>query len=297
MMSGVMANRAAGLLAVALLASMALPSAARAQAADGESLPQTICRLIETGARRHNLPVHFFTRLIWAESSFRIGVVSSAGAQGIAQFMPGTARERGLADPFDPEQAIAASAHLLADHVKQFGNLGLAAAAYNGGPTRVANFLAGRGGLPAETQDYVYRITGRTAQDWAEDMRRPAPAEAAAAHDQPQQTCLQVTAQLRRPGGILAAAEGPFAPWGVQLAGHFSKAIALASYGRARARLSGILGNVQPMILGSRLRSRGTSPYYRVRVGAPTRLAADRLCDRIRAAGGACIVLRSGGRS
>ena len=297
MTGGVIKGRAAALAIFAAILLVASPPAARAQGPDGESLPQTICRLIETGARRHNLPVHFFTRLIWAESSFRIGVVSSAGAQGIAQFMPGTARERGLADPFDPEQAIAASAHLLADHVRQFGNLGLAAAAYNGGPTRVANFAAGRGGLPAETQDYVYRITGRTAQDWLEDTRRPAAPEPPAAHDQPQQTCLQVTAQLRRPGGILAAVEGPFAPWGVQLAGHFSKAIALASYSRARARLAGILGNVQPMILGSRLRSRGSSPFYRVRVGAPTRQAADQLCDRIRGAGGACIVLRSGGRS
>ncbi|QCI67492.1 lytic transglycosylase domain-containing protein [Phreatobacter stygius] len=272
------------------------PGRALAQAPDGETLEQTLCRLIETGARRQGLPVHFFTRLIWAESSFRIGAVSPAGAQGVAQFMPGTARERGLADPFDPEQAIAASAALLADHVKQFGNLGLAAAAYNGGPTRVANFLEGRGGLPAETQDYVYRITGRTAQDWAEEIRRGTP-PAGIAHDLPPQTCPQVTAQLRRPGGILAAVEGPFAPWGVQLAGHFSKAIALASYGRARQRLAGILGDVQPMILGSRLRSRGSSPFYRVRVPSPTRRAADVLCDRIRAAGGACIVLRNGGRT
>lgn len=272
------------------------PTRAQAQATDGETLEQTLCRLIETGARRHNLPVHFFTRLIWAESSFRIGVVSPAGAQGVAQFMPGTARERGLADPFDPEQAIAASAALLADHVRQFGNLGLAAAAYNGGPTRVANFLEGRGGLPAETQDYVYKITGRTAQDWVEELRRATP-PAGVLQDHPQQACLQVTALLRRPGGSLAAVEGPFAPWGVQLAGHFSKAIALASYGRARARLAGILGDTQPMIIGSRLRSRGASTFYRVRAPAPTRRAADALCDRIRAAGGACIVLRNGGRT
>jgi len=254
-------------LAVAGLALT--PGRAEAQAPDGETLEQTLCRLIETGARRHNLPVHFFTRLIWAESSFRIGVVSPAGAQGVAQFMPGTARERGLADPFDPEQAIAASAALLADHVRQFGNLGLAAAAYNGGPTRVANFLDGRGGLPAETQDYVYKITGRTTQDWVEEVRRATP-PAGVLQDHPQQACLQVTALLRRPGGSLATVEGPFAPWGVQLAGHFSKAIALASYGRARQRLSGILGNVQPMIIGSRLRSRGSSTFYRVRAPAPT---------------------------
>jgi soluble lytic murein transglycosylase-like protein len=77
------------------------------------------------------------------------------GAQGIAQFMPGTAQERGLADPFDPEQAIPAAASLLRDLSQRFGNLGLAAAAYNGGPNRVSAWLAGNGSLPAETQDYV----------------------------------------------------------------------------------------------------------------------------------------------
>ena len=64
-----------------------------------ESVAQTICRLIEGAAKQHELPVAFFTRLIWRESSFRPHVTSPAGAQGIAQFMPGTANERGLADP------------------------------------------------------------------------------------------------------------------------------------------------------------------------------------------------------
>jgi hypothetical protein len=266
--------------------------AARAEGATVETLEQAICRLIETGARRHHLPIHFLTRLIWAESRFRIRAVSPAGAQGVAQFMPGTARERGLADPFDPEQAIAASAALLADLRGQFGNLGLAAAAYNAGPTRVQTFLDGRGGLPMETQSYVFQITARTAEDWAEDRRRGA-SPAGEVQDQPPHPCLMVTALLRRPGDMLAGVEGPFAPWGVQLAGNFSRAVALASYQRARGRLVGILGDVQPMVLGSRLRHRGRAVFYRVRVPAPTRAAANTLCDRIRAAGGACIVLRN----
>src|SRR5437763_8039026 len=80
-----------------------------------EPVDQTVCRLIERAAQANGLPVGFFTRIIWRESSFRAGVVSPAGAQGIAQFMPGTAAARGLADPFDPEQAIPKSARLLAD--------------------------------------------------------------------------------------------------------------------------------------------------------------------------------------
>ncbi len=285
-------RRLAALLLLVAVVLTTRAGAARAEGATVETLEQAICRLIETGARRHHLPIHFFTRLIWAESRFRIRAVSPAGAQGVAQFMPGTARERGLADPFDPEQAIAASAALLADLRGQFGNLGLAAAAYNAGPTRVQTFLDGRGGLPMETQSYVFQITARTAEDWAEDRRRGA-SPAGEVQDQPPHPCLMVTALLRRPGDMLAGVEGPFAPWGVQLAGNFSRAVALASYQRARGRLVGILGDVQPMVLGSRLRHRGRAVFYRVRVPAPTRAAANTLCDRIRAAGGACIVLRN----
>ncbi len=282
--------------ALVLAWGLTLPFGARAQEATVETLEQALCRMIEAGARRHDLPVHFFTRLIWTESRFRIRAVSPVGAQGVAQFMPGTARERGLADPFDPDQAIAASASLLADLRRQFGNLGLAAAAYNGGPTRVQNFLDGRGGLPLETQNYVLQITARTAEDWAEERRRAVP-PAGVVQDLPPQSCLMVTALLRRPGEALAGVDGLFAPWGVQLAGNFSRAVALASYGRARGQLRGVLGDLQPMILGSRLRSRGRATFWRIRVPAQTRGAADGLCNRIRAAGGACVVLRTSSRA
>lgn len=87
-----------------------------------ESVDQALCRLIEHSASAHRLELSFFTRLIWRESSFRIGAQSHAGAQGVAQFMPRTAAERGLADPFDPEQAIPKAAELLADlRVRQSG--------------------------------------------------------------------------------------------------------------------------------------------------------------------------------
>ena len=120
-------------------------------------------------------PSPFLTKLIWQESSFRATAVSPVGAQGIAQFMPGTAQERGLLDPFDPEQAIPAAASLLHDLSLRFGNLGLAAAAYNAGPNRVSAWLERRGGLPAETRDYVVRITGRSAEDWAAQARDESP--------------------------------------------------------------------------------------------------------------------------
>src|SRR5206468_10266328 len=96
---------------------------------------------------------------------------SGARARGIAQFMPRTASERGLLDPHDPVQALPKSAEFLHELLHEFGNLGLAAAAYNAGPRRVRDWLEGRGGLPAETQNYVLRITGRSADEWAAASR------------------------------------------------------------------------------------------------------------------------------
>ena len=81
--------------------------------------------------------------------------------------MPGTAALRQLADPFEPVTALIASIRYLAELRSRFGNLGLAAAAYNAGEQRVENLLAGRGGsMPLETEDYVLKITGRPIADW-----------------------------------------------------------------------------------------------------------------------------------
>ena len=114
----------------------------------------------------NDLPLEFFTRLIWQESRFDARAVSRAGAQGIAQFMPGTAAWVGLANPFDAATAITKSATLLRDLKQKFGNLGLAAAAYNAGPKRVADWLARRRSLPHETQAYIRIVTGHTANEW-----------------------------------------------------------------------------------------------------------------------------------
>ena len=295
------------------LALAAGPAAQAAPEAASETVEQAMCRLIEGSAKVQNLPVPFLTRLIFRESAFRVSVVSPAGAQGVAQFMPGTARERGLLDPFDPEQAIPHAAHFLADLKKQFGNLGLAAAAYNGGSGRVSAWLAGSGGLPAETRAYVIAITGRPAEDWRpaaavempEGGAKPAEtpdeadkkAEADKAEPAAGQTCLQVTAALRIPSRgdrfALPVEGGPAAPWGIQLAGNFSKSLALASFSRARSQYAKVIGDVRPMIIGTRFRNRGTRAFYRIRIPAESRGAADTLCGRIRQSGGACLVLRT----
>ncbi len=280
----------AACLAVVLMVAMAIGSApARAEPHGGEeTVEQALCRLIEAAAGKQNIPVGFLTQLIWQESSFRPGVVSPAGAQGVAQFMPGTARERGLDDPFDPEQAVPASAAFIAELRDRFGNLGLAAAAYNGGPTRVANWLQGTGGLPFETENYVLSITGRSADDWKADLKAPQPAALP-----PGPSCATRVAERRVATPAVNVALAPFAPWGVQLAANFSKARALALFSRASIRYASVVGDARPMIIGTRLRSRGSHAFYRVRLPAPSRVAADALCAKIRSIRGACLVLRS----
>lgn len=290
---------------VYLAGSLLLGAPAQAAAEPASSgIDDALCRLIDGAAREHGVPAAFLTRLIFQESSFRADVTSPAGAQGVAQFMPGTARERGLLDPFDPEQAVPKAAHFLADLRGRFGNWGLAAAAYNGGPNRVAGWLSrgGTGALPYETEAYVVAITGATAQQWAEDAKaesnrdardppvppRPVTPDGAASG------CGTVVAAVRagrRPS--LGIAEAAFAPWGVQLAGNFSKARALASFQRAAAAHRSAIGELLPMVIGTRLRSRGTRAFYRVRLPAATRAAATALCRRIQARNGACVVLKS----
>ena len=93
----------------------ASPPIASAKPAAVAAPARTLCEAIEASARRNDLPYPFFTRLIWQESRFDPGAVSPAGAQGVAQFMPATAAERGLADPFEPARALDESAAYLKD--------------------------------------------------------------------------------------------------------------------------------------------------------------------------------------
>ena len=147
---------------------------------------EQFCRALKEAAEESGIPVPFFARLLWQESRFRSNEVSQAGAQGVAQFMPETAAEVGLDDPFDPMKALPASAKFLRKLRDDFGNLGLAAAAYNAGPGRIQKWLARESELPRETRDYVRIITGTRAEDWIErsealairiDLPREAPCQ------------------------------------------------------------------------------------------------------------------------
>lgn len=267
----------------------------------GSSAREAMCLMIESAARANDLPLEFFTRVIWQESRFQPGAVgpatrSGARAQGIAQFMPGTAAERRLLDPFDPVQALPKSAEFLRELRDQFGNLGLAAAAYNAGPRRVQDWLDGHGPMPGETRNYVSAITGATVEDWqAAGRNGKAPPRPQAS------SCRELMALLQRaPNPFVTQLEarvklGEARPWGVQLAAGFNRDRALMQYARAMTRLRSLVGDHDPNLLSSVFRSRGTRPFYQVRIGTDTREEANGLCSQIRKAGQACLVLRNRG--
>lgn len=268
---------------------------------------ESICLIVEAAARDANLPLEFFARVIWQESRFQADAVgpmtrSGAQAQGIAQFMPGTASERGLLNPFNPVQALPKSAEFLNELRNQFGNLGLAAAAYNAGPRRVQEWLAGTGPMPEQTRNYVFAITGTSVDAWAK-AGRTGKGPPSSPPSSPPTSCRDLMALLKRaPNAFVAELEqhvelAAAKVWGVQLAAGFDRSRALAMYSRAVTRLSAVIGERDPSLLSSVVRSRGTRAFYQVRIGADTRSEADELCNRIRKAGGACFVLKNRGMS
>ena len=121
-------------------------------------VPARFAPAISRAAQRWSVAGTLLAAQLYKESGFNPFARSPAGAQGIAQFMPGTARAYGLANPFDADRAIDAQAHLMRDLLRQFGDVRLALAAYNAGPAPVSRC----GCVPAipETQAYVADILG-----------------------------------------------------------------------------------------------------------------------------------------
>jgi hypothetical protein len=148
--------------------------------------------------------------------------------------------------------------------------------------------------MPQETRNYVAAITGTAVDDWAAAGRngkmpgRP-----------PNTSCRELMALLRRaPNPFITQLEqhvnlAAAKLWGVQLAAGFDRNKALAMYARALTRLRAVIGDQDPSLLSTLMRTRGTRTFYQVRIGADTRPAADDLCNRIHRAGGACFVLRN----
>jgi hypothetical protein len=274
-----------------VLVAAALSSLTPARAEPRPSVDD-ICRTLAQAATDNELPEEFFTRLIWQESRFDPAAVSPAGAQGIAQFMPQTAAMRGLANAFEPLEALRESASYLRELRTTFrGNLGLAAAAYNAGPGQVEAWLAGRRRLPFETQAYVRIITGYAAEAWASPTP-PQPPNTASSNAAIGARCVELAKLLiDRPQRRRDLKSDPaWGPWGVQLAGTWSEGRVLATYEQLRRRYDAILGERLPLVLDAQRRA---PSRFIVRVSESSRKEADALCAKLKAAGGSCIVLRN----
>ncbi len=282
---------AAACLVLAASLSSPAPAQPKAEAdpAAANSYVSDICRTLARAAADNDLPEEFFTRLIWQESRFDPNAVSPAGAQGIAQFMPGTARMRGLINAFEPLQALRESASYLRELRTTFrGNLGLAAAAYNAGPGQVEAWLAGRSRLPLETQAYLRIITGHSAEEWTAKL--PPRVESSATPTG--ERCIEIARLMKEVPHRRRdlTADPAWGPWGVQLAGNWSEGRVLATYERLRRKHEAVLGDRLPLVLTARRRD---LPTYSVRVSEKSRAEAEALCGKLRATGGACIVFRN----
>jgi hypothetical protein len=246
-----------GICVAALAATLAVDPPAiwgtEAAAAGGDPAVQVrelICSMVDGAAAANRLPADFLLRILWQESRLRSQATSPAGAEGIAQFMPRTAAERGLVDPRDPAPAIDAAARFLADLKIQFGNLGLAAAAYNAGAGRVIRWLRRQSDLPAETQLYVAAVTGRPVEEWS------SPAGARQMSIGSGEACLAVMPDLARSTLTRTASSG----WRSQSNRDFAQAVGVVAPPR------------QPDLGFEALR------------------ASLALCERIRLLGGQCVV-------
>lgn len=255
-----------------------------------ESYNRDLCSAIEYFAHANHLPPDYLARLVWRESLFRSDAVSPKGARGIAQFMPGTAKLRGVRDSYDALEALGKAAAYLDELRNRFGNLGLAAAAYNAGEAGLANFL-NAGGLPYETRNYVSAITAHSVEEWRDDP----PDLAAPELDKSKpfvDSCVAL-ADSRRFKPIPLEQERPWAPWGAQLAEHFQLNAARSLFAANIRKLPAPLNTEKPLIVRQRNADFGRRVRYAARIARQTREEADAICVQVRQQGGSCLVFKN----
>jgi soluble lytic murein transglycosylase-like protein len=155
------------------LASLFQPNSSQPQTGSSSQpnvlAPAAYQPMINTASQYYGVSPDVLTQQLKQESGFNTNSTSSAGARGIAQFMPGTAARYGV-DVTDPRSSILGQAHYMSDLSKKFnGNTGLALAGYNWGEGNVQKWLSGSrnmNSIPKETRDYVLKITGRPIEAW-----------------------------------------------------------------------------------------------------------------------------------
>ena len=166
----------------------------------------------------------------------------------------------------------------------KFGNLGLAAAAYNAGPQRMQDWLSGKRTLPSETLAYVRRVTGHSAEEWKRPDARTW--QVSIASDTP---CVGTTKLAAKPAPAAPSTPpAPRAAWAVQLIGDRLESSALSRYAQLQKKYQAILGGREPLLVRTTMGK--AAIWHRISIAADTRDAAETLCSRLRAVGGSCLV-------
>jgi hypothetical protein len=258
----------------ALVVILLVPAAAQARPPDGycstlkwgppvcirkdQHFVDDMCYAMEVFTARHGLNPHFFARLIWQESRFDPHARSPVGAEGIAQFMPYTAKRRGLHDSYNPADALQHSAHYLSEIEGKYGNIGLAAVGYNGGESRAQGLMDGTAGLMQETVDYVRIITGVPHLNWVEEPL-PKP-DLRLSKTLPFGDACRDLAQNRRMTR-LKPVKPAMQKWGIQLAFGTTKAAARRKFTASTRSCKGLINGQKPDLVFEKSRASPKGGY------------------------------------
>jgi len=206
--------------------------------------------------------------------------------------MPATASWHGLADPFEPVEALRHSAAYLRELLNRFGNLGFAAAAYNAGPTRVSAWLTSHRPLPGETRNYVALVTGWTADEWASSSP-PKKADTTIPQGVP---CTRLANLILAPKQERQRIAAYIPRWGIQLAAHLSESTAWAIYRDRLKRFGTLIGDREPIVLHKEIPGMGRAKRYIITIADDDRALLDKICRKLIAADATCDVLRNSAR-
>ena len=171
----------------------------------------------------------------------------------------------------------------------RFGNLGLAAAAYNAGPGRVSAWLTNHRPLLAETRNYVALVTGWTADEWASSSP-PEKAETTIPQGVP---CTRLANLILAPKQERQRIAAYIPRWGIQLAAHLSESTAWAIYRDRLKRFGSLIGDREPIVLHKEIPGMGRAKRYIITIADDDRGPLDKLCRKLIAADATCDVLRN----
>src|SRR5262249_14259770 len=170
-----------------------------------------------------------------------------------------------------------------------WGNAGLAAGAYSAGPGGGGSGRTSPGPVPGEPRAYVAIITGWTADEWA-SANPPKTSETTIPQGVP---CTRLANLILAPKEQAQRMAAYVPRWGMQLTANWSESRAWATYRLIQKQYAGLIGEREPIVVGSRGIGLGSAMRYNIRIADDDRAYLERFCQKLISAGGACVVLRN----